>query len=148
MFCFLLNDNVYPKYSQHCKKRFQSMKLETLSLKIIINELDFLETSKKKDLQLFETKLTGKIPDPCNAKKYSQSFMTKKITKSTKQKIITQQPKIFESPNIVNIKSVIIEYPKTSHKLSSHKNIRKTEKVSQVGSNRSLCSDTKKVNIF
>ena len=74
--------------------------------------------------------------------------MTKKITKSAKQKIITQQPKIFESPNIVNIKSVIIEYPKTSHKLSSHKNIRKAEKVSQVGSNRSLCSDTKKSKHF
>ena len=50
--------------------------------------------------------------------------------------------KTFENPNIVNIKSVIIEHPKTSHKLS--KTIRQTEKVSEVGSNSSLYSDTKK----
>ena len=43
------------------------MQSETLSLKTIINELDFLkktiiinETSEKKDLQFFATKLTEK----------------------------------------------------------------------------------------
>ena len=58
--------------------------------------------------------------------------------KSVKQsEIITYQPKTFD---IVNIKSVITEHPKTSHNLS--KTTRKGEKV---GSNISLYSDTKKV---
>ena len=33
-------------------------------------------------------------------------------------KIITDQAKIFESPDIVDIKLNIIKHPKTSHKLS------------------------------
>ena len=33
-------------------------------------------------------------------------------------KIITQQVKAIKIPNIVDIKSVIIEHPKTSYKLS------------------------------
>ena len=49
--------------------------------------------------------------------------------------ISTYQPKTFENPSTVDIKLVITELPKTSHKLS------KTEKV---GSNSSLYSDTKK----
>ena len=57
-----------------------------------------------------------------------------------------QQPKTFRNPKIVDIKSVILEHPKNSHKLS--KTIRKTEKVSQVGSNSSLYSDTKKSENF
>ena len=61
-------------------------------------------------------------------------------------KIITQEPKPFENPNIGDIKSVTIKHPKTSRKLS--KTIRQAEKVSQVGSNSSLYSDTKKVQIF
>ena len=40
------------------------------------------------------------------------------------------------------MKSVIIRHPKTSQKLS--KTIRQTEKVSQLGSNSSLYSDTKR----
>ena len=55
------------------------MKLETLSLKIIIDELDFLKKTivfqsnlRKKDLQSFATKLTEKILDPCNAKEHYQ----------------------------------------------------------------------------
>ena len=43
-------------------------------------------------------------------------------------------------------KSVIIEYPRTWHKLC--KAIRQAEKVSQVGSNSSWYSDTGKVKIF
>ena len=45
-------------------------------------------------------------------------------------KIITQQPKSLENPNIVEIKSVIIEHQKTSRKLS--KVTRQAVKVSQV----------------
>ena len=64
----------------------------------------------------------------------------RKNTKSVKQsEIITYQPKTFESPNIVHIKLVITEHPKTSHKLS--KTLRPAEKV---GSNSSFYSDTKK----
>ena len=44
---------------------------------------------------------------------------------------------------MVGIKSVVTEYPKTSHKLS--KTIRQTEKV---GSNSFLYSDTKKWKFF
>ena len=44
------------------------------------------------------------------------------------------------------MKSVIIEHPKTSHKLS--KTIRETEIVFQVGSITSLYSDIKEVKLF
>ena len=57
--------------------------------------------------------------------------------------IITYQPKTFEKPNIVDIKSVITEHRKTSHKLS--KTIRQAAKV---GSDSCLYSDTKKSKIF
>ena len=83
---------------------------------------------------MLATKLTTtKIPDPRNAKDVPyQSFIRKKNTKSVKEsKIITYQPKIFENPNIVDIKSVINEYQtKTLHKLSN--TIRQIEKISRV----------------
>ena len=64
--------------------------------------------------------------------------------------MITQQLKAIENPNNVDIKSIIIEHPKTSHKLS--KTIRQTDKVSQVGfhkiSNTPLYSKTKKREHF
>ena len=68
--------------------------------------------------------------------------MKKKNKKLVKlSKVITQQLKAIENPNIVDIKSVIIEHPKTSHKLY------KTMKVSQAGavknSNIPLYSETK-----
>ena len=51
--------------------------------------------------------------------KSTQSFITKENTKSVNQsKIITYQPKTFENPNVIGIKSIIIEHPKKSHKLS------------------------------
>ena len=54
--------------------------------------------------------------------------MKKKNKKLIKiSKIITQQLKAIENPNIIDIKSVIIEHRKTSHKLY------KTMKVSQAG---------------
>ena len=81
-----------------------------------------------------------KIPDSRNAKERYQSFIRKKPTKSVKQsEIITYQPKPFENPNIVLIKSVVTEYPKTLHKLS---------KVEKVASNSSLYKDAKKVKFF
>ena len=46
-------------------------------------------------------------------------------------KIITQQPKSIENPNIIDIKSVPIEHPKTLHKLS--KTIRQAKKIFRVG---------------
>ena len=68
---------------------------------------------------MFATKLTEILPDLHNAKEHYQSFTRKKNTKSVKQSIIiTQQPKRFENPNIVDIESVFIEHPKVSHKLS------------------------------
>ena len=36
-----------------------------------------------------------------------------------RSKVITQQPKPLESPNIIDIKSVTIKHPNTSHKLSN-----------------------------
>ena len=63
-----------------------------------------------------------------------------KSRKSVKQsEIITDQPKTFKNTNIVGIKSVITQHPKTSCKLS--KTIGKGGKV---GSNSSLYSDTVK----
>ena len=57
--------------------------------------------------------------------------------------MITYQPKTFENPNIFDIKSIITEHSKTSHKLS--KTIRQTKKID---SDSSLYSDIKKVKIF
>ena len=65
--------------------------------------------------------------------KSTQSFITKENTKSVNQsKIITYQPKTFENPNVIGIKSIIIEHPKTSHKFS--KTISHAEKVCPNGS--------------
>ena len=83
---------------------------------------------KKKDLLLLANKLIEKIRDPRNAKEHYQSFIRKKNTKSLKQsEIIAYQPKTFENPNIVDIKSIITEHPKNSRKLS--KTIRQVEKL-------------------
>ena len=48
-----------------------------------------------------------------------------------RSKIITQKPKAIENPNIFDMKSVTIEYLKTSRKLS--KTIRQAKKVFQAG---------------
>ena len=101
------------------------------------NNYYLMKRLKNKDL--FATKLIEKIPDPCNAKEHYQSFISNKNTKLVKQsKIITYQRKTFENSNIVDIKLIITEHPKTSHKLS--KTIRRAEKV---GSNSFLYTDTK-----
>ena len=97
---------------------------------------------KRKNLLLVETKLIKQIPDLHDTKEHYQSFIRKKNRKSIKQsKITTYQPKTFENPNVVDMKSVITKHPKPSHKLS--KTIIQAEKVSQVGSNSSFYSDTK-----
>ena len=99
---------------------------------------------KKKDLLLLAHKLIEKVPDPYNFKEHYQSFIGNKNTKSVKQfNIITYQPKTSESTNILDIKSIITDHPKTSHKLS--KTVRQAEKV---GYNSSLYSDAKKWKIF
>ena len=74
----------------------------------IENSYYSIKRLKREDLLLLVTKLTDKKPDPRNAKEYYQSFIRAKNTKSVKQsKIIIQQPKTFENPNIADIKSVI-----------------------------------------
>ena len=124
------------------------MKSETLSLKTIISQCDFpkkavinsIKRLNRKDLLVFADKLE-KVPDPRHAKEHYESFLRRKNRKSVKQaEIITYQPKTFD---IVDIKSVIIEHPKSLHKLS--KIIKKGKKVS---CNSSLYSDTKNVKIF
>ena len=93
---------------------------------------------------MFINKLIETVLGPRNAKKYHESFLKKKNRKSIKQsEIITYQPKTFQSPNIVDIKSVITEHIKTAHKLSE--TIRKGEKVDF---NSSLYSDRKKSEKF
>ena len=74
-------------------------------------------------------------------------WIEKNVKLVKRSKIITQQLKAVENPKIVDIKSVIIEHPKTWHKLS--KTMTQTEKVSSVGfgkgSNSPLDIETKKV---
>ena len=54
---------------------------------------------------------------------------------SKQSKIITQQLKAIENPNIVDVESVSIEHQKISDNLS--KTVRQTEKVVQIGSGKS-----------
>ena len=82
------------------------------------NSYYLIKRLKKKDLLLLANKLIEKITDPRNVKEHYQPFIRKKNTKSVKQlKIITYHPKTFENPNIVDMKSIIIEHFGTSHKL-------------------------------
>ena len=99
---------------------------------------------------LLATKLIEKIADATNAKQYYKSYLKRKNTHLVKRsKIITQLLKSFENPKIVDIKSVTMEHPKTSCKLS--KTIRQTKKVFQVGSGKSsnspLYSETKNFSV-
>ena len=94
------------------------MKSKTLSLKSIINELDFIkkdsyysmEGLNKKGLLLIANKLIKNIPDLRNAKGHYKSFIKQ-------SEIITYQPRSFQNPNLINIRLIITEHPKTSHKL-------------------------------
>ena len=88
-----------------------------------------LKHQNKKDLLLLATNLIEKIAD-ANAKGHYKSFLKNKNQKLVKRsKIITQQPKTLEKPNIIDIKSVTIENLKTSRE--SFKTIRYAKKVSQ-----------------
>ena len=88
-------------------KNYTQRTQKTLFLKTFINKWNLLKKTyyllkhqKKKDLQLFATKLAERIPDPCNAKEHYQSFLRKKNTKPVKRsKIVNQQAKLTESPN-------------------------------------------------
>ena len=58
---------------------------DTLSMKTIINKLDFLKkkviihcNAWKKRLSLLANKLIKNIPDPCHAKDHYESFSKKK----------------------------------------------------------------------
>ena len=107
-------------------------------------ETDYSVKRLEKRIIVACEEINRKISDPLNAKKHYQSFIRKEKIKSIKHwEIITYQPKAFENPNIVDIKSVITEHPKDSHKLP--KTIRQAQKV---GSNSSLYSDIKKEKIF
>ena len=67
-------------------KKMSFNEIKNLSLKTIINELDFLKkTLEKNDLLLLANKLIENIPDPRNAKEHYQSFIRKKNRKSVKQ---------------------------------------------------------------
>ena len=76
-----------------------------------------MKDQKKKDLPLLATKL---VETATTAKQYYKFYLKRKNTKLLKKsKIITQQPKNFENTITDDIKSVTIEHPKTSHKLSN-----------------------------
>ena len=88
--------------------------------------------SEKIDLQFLVAKITEEIPDPSNSKEYYNSYLKRKNKKSEKRsKITTEQLKAIESQNIVDLKSVNIEHPKTSHRF--FKAVRQAEKVFQLG---------------
>ena len=102
-----------------------------------------IKRHREKRSTIVSKKIKRKIPDPSNVKEYYQSYLKRKNIKSVKRsKTITHQLKTFENPNIVNIKSVIIEHLKTSHKL--FKTIRQAVKISQVGSGSSSKKTFKK----
>ena len=126
----------FSEYFKCTREKFYFELSEEQNLRKVVESL--LTTYEKKYICCcLQKKLIEKIPGPCNAE---ESFLRKKNRKSLKQsEIITYQPKTFKNPNIVDIKSVVTEYPEPSHKLL--KTIRQAEKVS---SNSSLYSDTRK----
>ena len=68
---------------------------------------------------MLATKLIEKIADISYAKKYYNSYLKKKGTKLVKRsKKITQQLKAIKNRNFFDIKSVAIDHPKNSNKLS------------------------------
>ena len=69
-----------------------------------------MEGLNKKGLLLIANKLIKNIPDLRNAKGHYKLFIKQ-------SEIITYQPRSFQNPNLVNIRLIITEHPKTSHKL-------------------------------
>ena len=89
---------------------------------------------KRKDLLLLANRLIKKTLILVMLKNTIKHLQQKKNTKAVKQsEIIAYQPNTFENPNIVDIKSIIKEHLKTSHKLS-----KTTKQAEEVGSNSSL----------
>ena len=73
----------------------------------------------KKRFAIAGDQINRKIVDHSNAEEYYNSYLKRKNTKLVKRsKVITQQQKPLENPNIVDIKSIAKEHPKTSCKLS------------------------------
>ena len=87
--------------------------------------------------------LAVKIPDATNAKLNYQSYVERKNTKLVGQSEITITNNYSTT---VDIKSVTIEHPKTSHKLS--KAIRQGEKKSYAGSCKSCNSPLYSKNLL
>ena len=100
-----------------------------------------MKHQEKKGLLSFATKLIKKILNPSNTEEYLFEEKTQNLVK--RSKITPRQPKIKGNSNIVDIKSTIIEHPKTSHKLS--KTIKLAKKLPQIGgADNPLYSETKK----
>ena len=79
----------------------------------LLKKTSYYSMKHQKDLLMPATKLIEKIQDASNTKEYHQSCLKNKNKKAVKwSKLITQQPKTLESPNIIDIKSVTIEHPK------------------------------------
>ena len=119
--CFPIYNNVCPKHYQSYKKAFND--IINFIFENYYKQIGFskegsyysMKRLKRKDLLLFAHKLIGEVPNFRNAKQHYESYLRKQNRKSVKQSvIITYQPKIFDT---VDIKSVITEHPKTSHKL-------------------------------
>ena len=101
----------------------------------------------KKIFTIACNQINRKIAHPINTEEHDNSYLKRKNKGVVKRsKIITQQLEAIENPNIADIKSIIIKYPKTSCKLFN--TIRQPAKVSHVGSDKSfngtLYSETKK----
>ena len=149
--CFPIYNNVYLNIT----KAIETMSVNEIKDFIFENYYKGIGFSKnishnsmkrlnKKDLRLIANKLMKNVPDPPNAKEHYKSFIIKENRKSVKQsEIITYQPITFQNLGIVDIKSFITEYPKTSHELSNI--IGKGEKV---GFNSTLYSNAKKLKNF
>ena len=121
------------------------MRSDTLPLKNILNESDFLKRAVviqwntwERYLLFLAKKLIEKLPDTCNASEHYESFLRNKNRELVKEwEMITYHPNNCDS---ADIKAVITEHSKTLHK--SSKTIRQVEKVS------SLYSDTKNWKLF
>ena len=74
---------------------------------------------QKKIFATINNQINRKLSDPSNTNEYYQSYLKRKPTKLVKHlKTIIQLPKNLENLNIVDIKSIFVEHPITSFKLS------------------------------
>ena len=104
-------------------KNRQSKNSETLYMETIIVELDLLKKTVIIN-EASEKRIHYQLIDQINknTKEYYQPYLKRNNTKLVKpSKLITQQPKYLENQNISDIKSMFLEHPKTSRKLSKTK---------------------------